>query len=233
MTDSFNRDYWEAHWQRAGERGEQRDVEPNPYISRETATLTPGTALDAGCGEAAEALWLAAHGWRVTAADISAEALRRAEERATRSGVPPGSIQWTQADLTTWEPLQRFDLVTTHYAHPTIPQLAFYERISRWVSPGGTLLIVGHLHSDNPAAHNHDHAHHHHHNHHHEHHGHQAHPPQEASATAASITAGLDASLWNVVTAQETSRNATHRGGKTVQLHDVVVRATRRGNVNG
>lgn len=56
-------------------------------------------------------------------------------------------IRWVEADLSTGEPDSRFDLVTTHCAHPATPQLAFYERISHWVAPGGTLMIVGHLHS--------------------------------------------------------------------------------------
>ena len=46
--------------------------------------LTPGTALDAGCGAGAEAIWLAAAGWQVTAADISSQSLARAAERARR-----------------------------------------------------------------------------------------------------------------------------------------------------
>ena len=111
---------------------------------------------------------------------------------------------------------KQFNLVTTHYAHPAMPQLAFYERISDWVAPGGTLLIVGHLHTPDTTG--------------------TAtatragpgNPPEEASVTAAGITARLDATQWDVVTAEEYARTLTNRAGRTVQLRDVVVRATRR-----
>ena len=119
---------------------------PNPYLARETGGLTPGTALDAGCGGGAEAIWLASHGWQVTAADISPEALARAAERAAARGAPE-RLQWVEADLSVWSPGTQFDLVMTHYAHPAMSQLEFYDRIAGWVAPGGTLLIVGHLHS--------------------------------------------------------------------------------------
>lgn len=48
---------------------------PNPVLVGEVTGLTPGRALDAGCGEGADALWLARQGWQVTAVDISATAL--------------------------------------------------------------------------------------------------------------------------------------------------------------
>ena len=115
-------------------------------------------------------------------------------------------LQWLRADLTVWVPGTQFDLVTTHYAHPSMPQLAFYERLSGWVAPGGTLLIVGHLHTAGQ--------------------GHE--PPAEASVTLDDICAVLDTSRWEGVTAEEHDRTLTAPGGRVVALHDVVVRATRR-----
>ncbi|MDT8911419.1 class I SAM-dependent methyltransferase [Amycolatopsis sp. PS_44_ISF1] len=191
-THEFDRPYWERHWHSA-HRAAIR--EPNPYLARETRDLTPGTALDAGCGEGAEARWLAARGWTVTAADISAGVLARCAEAAPE-------VDWVRADLTTWTPATPFDLVMTHYAHPAIPQLDFYQRIAGWVAPGGTLLVVGHR----PGA------------------GH-GHHPAEATATAAATTARLDPVRWQVVTADEPTRT---RPGRAAPLHDVVVRAHRR-----
>jgi len=214
MTHSFDQAYWQQHWQQThGERpGSMAGSPPNPYLAQETLGLAPGTALDAGCGAGAEAIWLVSHGWQVTAADISADALAQAADRATADG-PAETIGWVEADLTAWEPDMRFDLVTTHYAHPTMPQLAFYQRIADWVTPGGTLLIVGHLHTPETTGHGHGHGH---------------HPPAEATVTLADITAGLDAAEWEIVTAEEHQRPVTGPGGQTVTLHDVVVRATRR-----
>ena len=156
MPQAFDKDYWESHWQQANERAPGREIVPNPYLAREIADRAPGTALDAGCGEGAEAIWLATHGWQVTAADISTEALSRAAERAASGGAAPERVQWVEADLSVWEPGEQFDLVTTHYAHPSLPQLAFYERISGWVAPDGTLLIVGHLHRTETPGHGHN-----------------------------------------------------------------------------
>jgi SAM-dependent methyltransferase len=206
MTHEFDKGYWESQWQRTGGRDA---VTANPYLARETSGLVPGTALDAGCGQGAEAIWLAEAGWQVTAADISTEALARAAEAATGSAAAE-RVRWVEADLGVWEPERRFDLVTTHYAHPAMPQLAFYARLAEWVAPGGTLLMVGHLRRGTP-----DHG-----------HGHGQ-PPVEASVTAASITAGLDVARWDVVTADEPVRGVPRQGGEPGRLHDVVVRATR------
>jgi 2-polyprenyl-3-methyl-5-hydroxy-6-metoxy-1,4-benzoquinol methylase len=209
MSQSFDKDYWKSHWQRADTQAQGSEIPPNPYLAREVSGLAPGTALDAGCGEGAEAIWLAAAGWRVAAVDISSEALSRASERAARNAAAAKRVQWLEADLSIWAPGTQFDLVTSHYAHPAMPQLAFYERIAGWVAPGGTLLIVGHLHTTETPAHGH-------------------HPPVEAAVSAVSITARLDAAQWDVITADEPRRTLTNRAGQPVQLDDVVVRATRR-----
>ncbi|MDQ3431318.1 MAG: class I SAM-dependent methyltransferase [Actinomycetota bacterium] len=55
-------------------------------LTAEVADLTPGTALDVGCGEGADAIWLAERGWRVTAIDLSAVALERGAGRAAEVG---------------------------------------------------------------------------------------------------------------------------------------------------
>ncbi|MFG2004962.1 class I SAM-dependent methyltransferase [Spirillospora sp. NPDC048911] len=228
MTQGFDKDFWERHWRegRAGDPGSLGGHPPNPYLASETSGLTPGTALDAGCGAGAEAIWLASRGWHVTAADISSEALARAAERAATSAALEDAaasegredaamsgvserLQWVEADLSSWSPDTRFDLVTTHYAHPAMPQLDFYDRISEWVAPGGTLLIVGHLHTPGSTGHGH-------------------HPPAEASATSAAITARMDGAEWEIVTAEERRRTLTGDGGRAVPLDDVVVRASRR-----
>jgi len=206
MTHDFDKSYWDEHWQQAQTSGSTavRQSMPNPYVARETSDLEPGTALDAGCGEGAEAIWLASTGWHVTAADIASSALARAAERAAATGVTE-RVRWVEADLSTWTPETQYDLVMTHYAHPQLPQLDFYDRIANWVAPGGTLLIVGHLHTPASTGHNH-------------------HPPTEASATAKTITARLDAKTWQINTAEEPTRTVP---GRTVPLYDVVVRATR------
>ncbi|MDX6237758.1 MAG: hypothetical protein QOG10_2573 [Kribbellaceae bacterium] len=219
MTHEFDKDYWEQHWRQtiSGAPAAMDGNPPNPYLVRGTSSLMPGTALDAGCGAGAEAIWLATQGWQVTAADISADALNRATRRATNSGVAQ-QVRWIEADLTVWSPETQFDLVTTHYAHPAMPQLAFYERVSSWVAPGGTLLIVGHLHTQD-FTHTHDST---------EHENHGQHPPAEAPVAVTDISAVLDDTLWKIVTAEEQLRTLTGPAGQAVDLRDVVVQATRR-----
>ncbi|MCZ2811921.1 class I SAM-dependent methyltransferase [Modestobacter sp. VKM Ac-2979] len=217
---AFDKAYWEQHWQsRTGSPGAVGSSPPHPYLAAELGGLLPGTALDAGCGTGAETLWLAEHGWEVTAADISAEALARAAARAASSG-SADRVQWVEADLSSWEPEVRFDLVTTSYAHPAMPQLAFYDRLATWVAPGGTLLVIGHLHTGEDG-HGHDHGH-----DHGQDHGDQ--PPAEATATAYAVTARLADAEWDVQTADEVHRTVLAPHGGTVALQDFVVRATRR-----
>ena len=208
MAQDLGKEFWESHWQDADVS--KMTAEPNPHLVREVRGLTPGTALDAGCGEGAEAIWLASRGWRVTGADISSAALARAAERAAAASAP---VQWVEADLSVWEPGRLFDLVTTHYAHPAIPQLAFYRRISDWVSPGGTLLIVGHLQTPDAPGHAHGTA----------TAAHADQPFQEASVSVASVVALFEDSRWDIVTAEEHERILGD-----VALRDAVVRATRR-----
>ena len=173
----------------------------------ETAGLTPGTALDAGCGAGGEAIWLAEQGWQVTGADISAAALQSAARQALTAGV---DVTWIEADLTTWNPTARWDLVMTHYAHPSIPQLEFYRHIAQWVAPGGSLLIVGHLHDGG------------------HHHSQDGEPPHEATVTAKDITALFDASSWHIETAIERSRTVGGVGVHSKTLRDAVVRVSSR-----
>jgi len=211
MTHEFDRPYWEQHWQRAHGRQARRELEPNPHLVAEVTGLPPGTALDAGCGEGGEAIWLASQGWHVTAADISTEALARAADRARDQDV---DVRWVRADLTEWQPETTFDLVATHYAHPTGSQLDFYERIARWVAPGGTLLVIGHTQGDHGYGHG-DHG-----------HG-DGEPPASASVTAADVAARFSGPEWDVVTAAERERVVGVANRRQKVLRDVVVRATR------
>ncbi len=93
MPEAFDKDYWESHWRQADGHAPGGEIAPNPYLAREISDLAPGTALDAGCGEGAEAIWLAAAGWQVTAADISTGALARAARtRAGGCGTRPRAV---------------------------------------------------------------------------------------------------------------------------------------------
>jgi SAM-dependent methyltransferase len=128
---------------------------PNPQLVREAGGLRPGHALDLGCGEGADAIWLAQHGWTVTAVDVSGVALERARghEKAALAresvhaaeGAIASRIHWQQADLEQWQPADSYDLVTSQFLHSQ--ELAWQAPLraaASAVKPGGTLLVVGH-----------------------------------------------------------------------------------------
>lgn len=142
----MDQDFDAAFWDRAySHQTPAWDDEPNPILVREAADLAPGTALDVGCGEGADARWLAQRGWRVTALDISAIALDRA-----RAADAAHQVAWRQADYLAWQPpVAAYDLVTAHFPHvPTSERAAFFARLALAVRPKGTLLVVAHHPSD-------------------------------------------------------------------------------------
>jgi SAM-dependent methyltransferase len=113
---------------------------PNGVLLVEAAGLAPGQALDLGCGEGADALWLASRGWLVTAVDISRVALARA---AAAGG--DAKVSWTHGDLLTAPPpAGAFDLVSALYFPLPRNAPATLNSLLASVAPGGTLLVVGH-----------------------------------------------------------------------------------------
>jgi 2-polyprenyl-3-methyl-5-hydroxy-6-metoxy-1,4-benzoquinol methylase len=118
---------------------------PNPQLVAEASQLTPGTALDVGCGEGGDVIWLAQQGWHVTGADFSAKGLDRAAAHARDAGVEDRT-DWWQVDARTFAAGGRtFDLVTSHFLHPPDGgMVAVAGRLAEAVAPGGHLLVVGH-----------------------------------------------------------------------------------------
>jgi len=123
---------------------------PNGVLVTEVTELAPGRALDVGCGEGADAVWLARRGWQVTAIDISRTALERGAAAAEDLS---GQMTWTRTDLAvTSPPGAAFDLVSAQY-FPLLrqPEHAALRGLLDAVAPGGTLLYVGHDLADVPA----------------------------------------------------------------------------------
>ena len=116
---------------------------PNRFLVSEVADLTPGRALDLGCGEGRNAIWLAERGWRVSGVDFSQAGLDKARRLAVDRGV---EVTWVRADLLDYEPDHgAFDLVILMYIHLPAAQLAdVMKTASAALAPGGTLLVVGH-----------------------------------------------------------------------------------------
>jgi SAM-dependent methyltransferase len=129
--------------ERHGARDPIEDHAPDPSLIEVASTLVPGTALDLGCGEGRNTIWLAEAGWTVTGVDFSAVGLARAEARATGRGL---KVRWLQADLLAWTPPPAaFDLVVLMFIHLPEPERArVHAAAAAAVAPGGTLLVVGH-----------------------------------------------------------------------------------------
>jgi 2-polyprenyl-3-methyl-5-hydroxy-6-metoxy-1,4-benzoquinol methylase len=122
---------------------------PNPQLVAEVSGLAPGTALDVGCGEGGDVIWLARQGWTVTGADFSANGLARAARHAQEAGVADRT-DWWQVDARAFAAGGRsYDLVTTHFLHPPDGgMVAVTTRLAEAVAPGGHLLVVGHAPSE-------------------------------------------------------------------------------------
>ena len=116
---------------------------PNGALVAEVAGLPPGRALDVGCGEGADAIWLAQRGWDVTGLEVSGVALERAAAHARDAGA---AVRWLHAGLVEAAlPPSSFDLVSAMYpALLRTPDAAAERALLAAVAPGGVLLLVHH-----------------------------------------------------------------------------------------
>ena len=180
-------------------------------ISSRRPPATPGAALDLGSGEGADAIWLAQRGWQVTGVDLSTVALQRAAAHAAQTGAATAErIDWRHADLTTWDPAPaRYDLISAQYLHlPALIRDALFRRLETSVTPGGTLLVVGHHPSDLQTT--------------------MPRPPiPDLFFTGDDIAASLDPDEWDIITNAAAAGPATDPEGNTITIHDTVLRARR------
>jgi SAM-dependent methyltransferase len=203
----FDEGFWNERY-----RSSQRvwSGNPNPQLVAEVAGLPPGRALDVGCGEGADAIWLARKGWDVVAADISGVAIERGGQHA-RDTDPAASarIEWRQADLVTQPPeLGLFDLVSVQFMQlPPEPRTRLFSALAAAVRAGGTLLVVGHHPSDLATG--------------------VARPPMPELFYSSDEIAGLLDDSWTVEVSEARPRPASTPDGVEVTVHDAVLVATR------
>ena len=203
-------DFWEERYAGSDRVWSGR---PNQILTQVAADLPPGRALDLGCGEGGDAIWLAQRGWDVTGLDISLTATRRAAEAARAAGLPPARIRFLAADLSALDHAGAFDLVTASYLHSPVkfPRSEVLRHAAGLVAPGGHLLVVSHADFP-PWAQGHDRAEH-----------------RFLSAAEEVAEIGLDRGGWTVVLAETRSRDAVGPEGQTAVLDDAVVLARRDG----
>jgi SAM-dependent methyltransferase len=195
-----------AFWNnRYAERDQIWSGNPNQALVLAAESLRPGRALDLGCGEGADAVWLAERGWEVTAVDVAATAVTRAKALAARRGVPD-RITWLVADLATWEPTGPYQLVSACFLHSPVdfPRATVLQRAAAAVAPGGDLLLIGHAEAP-PWADTHAHAHH-----------------RYLSSAEELAELQLDDQLWTVVISEDRAREAEGPGGEAATLRDAI-----------
>ncbi len=176
---------------------------PNEQLVVEVSDLPPGSALDVGCGEGADSIWLVARGWRVTGIDVSAKALGR----ATRAGEVAGrDVDWRPIGLGEID-ASAYDLVIAFY--PALLRADdLVETLLRAVAPGGTLLAVHHARVDRARALEH------------------GFDPDDYVSHSDLVAAVTGREGWIVEVAEERERTAPEGPGAH-HTHDCVLRARR------
>lgn len=135
MTETRAAHFWDEHYSR-----HTPTARVNPRLVEIAGPLTPGTALDLGCGAGGDALWLAGQGWRVTAVDIAASAVESLRQRAG------GTVTALCLDLAEEFPGGAFDLVSAQYFHTPfdLDRARVLRRAAEALTPGGRLAVVDH-----------------------------------------------------------------------------------------
>jgi 2-polyprenyl-3-methyl-5-hydroxy-6-metoxy-1,4-benzoquinol methylase len=205
-TVEFTQEFWDHRYRSADRLWSGR---PNVQLVAQASGLRPGVALDVGCGEGADAIWLAERGWQVTAVDVSAVALERAAQHAVAQGDQIAAlITWAREDMYSFDPGPgRYDMVSAQYMYlpgPAFPEMC--ARLAAAVRPGGTLLVVGH-HPDDMRE--------------------RGAAVADMAWSAEQVAAALDAD-WEILLAGPVARPAADLDGEPVHLRDTVLRARRR-----
>lgn len=137
-------EFWNEMWSGT----EDWDSGPDEILVDQAKSLTPGRALELGCGTGSNAVWLAMTGWQVTALDYSNVAVEKGRELADRQDV---SVEFTVGDASSYQPQGHFNLIMCFYIQLSPRQRTrMLSNVLKALAPGGTLLFVGHDRSDPP-----------------------------------------------------------------------------------
>lgn len=203
----FDQDFWEQLWTKTLREHAEMVARrpPSAHLMSELANLPPGRALDAGCGHGADTLWLAAHGWQVTALDFSPAALAHGRSMAEAAGAELAArVEWLAGDLATWTPEPgRYDLIVCLYVHVAGSMAEFLAKMASGVAAGGTLFLVGHRPFD-PGT------------------GAPTAAANQVQVSVDATVAALDPRVWELVVAEQRPRAVAGTGV------DAVIRARRR-----
>ena len=194
--------FWEDRYRNASPVTSGR---PSAALAHFAEGLTPGRALDLGCGKSDDAVWLARRGWEVLAVDVSASALAIVEVNARAAGVA-GRVRVEPHDLGQSFPSGRFDLVSAMFLESPVEGFArpaILRRAAEAVAPGGLLVVATHG-SRSPWS---------------------SAPPDllYPSPEAAIAELALDEGAWKRVYLGAIERDATGPGGQVATVKDTVL----------
>lgn len=136
------------NWDERYRRGEHLNAAPLSLVMNAAAQCQPGRALDLACGVGRHALWLAEHGWQVTAVDASAVAIETLQQRAEARGVNVDArVAELERDEFVIEP-SAYDLivVTCYWQRDLFPALRAGVRV------GGLVVAVIAMVDDDPQV---------------------------------------------------------------------------------
>ncbi|TDN41528.1 methyltransferase family protein [Curtobacterium flaccumfaciens] len=208
LPGSSAREWWEARY---SERDGIWSGRVNAVLASVAGSVPVGRALDLGCGEGGDVVWLATNGWDATGIDLSVTAVERGSRAAVSAGVEDRTA-FVEADLGSWDTAARFDLVTASFLQSwpvEIPRAAILRRAAGFVAPGGHLLVTAHAappHGDLPEE-----------------------MRSYRFPSPAEDLAALDLDdTWEVVAAELRPRTATAPDGATHETADSVVLVRRR-----
>lgn len=207
MTTSA--DFWENRYASASAVWSGRVNQPLADLVR---TLQPGTALDLGCGEGGDAIWLAEAGWIVTGVDISHTAVARAAEASVSRDLPTGRAKFVAADIQDWVTAaeDHYDLVVASFLQSPIglDRESVLRKAAGLVSVGGHLILISHAAPPPWMT------------------GHRAPTDFPQPATEMSMLR-LPESHWETVIAEIRERDVTTSAGEQATLMDTVVMVRR------
>lgn len=208
MRVEFTQEFWDDRYR---QRPRIWSGKPNRQLLAAVQDLPPGAALDVGCGEGADAVWLASRGWDVLGIDVSEVALSRA--RAHARDLDPSvarNLEWRRVDLLASPELPGgLDLVSLQFLHLPDPERArVFRSLAALVGPGGTLLIVAHDPSDLSSG--------------------VGRPPQpDLFYTPQQIADLLDDDAWDIRVCEARPRTEHTADGREVTVRDAVLQAVR------
>ncbi len=131
---------WEKRYRSKERPAEDFQAGPARLLIKTAEKLPPRRALDLACGTGRNALWLAEHGWRVTAVDGASSAIRVLRDRASDRHL---EIDPRVADLEKHE----FEIATAVWDLIAICyylQRDLFAPAKRGVAPGGILVAIVH-----------------------------------------------------------------------------------------